>query len=146
MTTDTVPGSATPAFPQLHLADAVEQVLDELAIVGDEVRHHSPWQGLEAEDEEQDREDRGLEVRSPRDLTLRPEPGVAQPQGHAPREEESAREHEDLERLVHRVDAQDGRGRALDVVPGGADEARWTRLPRRDGEVSHRHPLLARLD
>src|SRR5438046_7963360 len=98
MTTDTVPASATPAFSQLHLADAVEQVLDELAVVGDEVGHDSPLQGLEAQDEEQDREDRGLEVRGPRNLSLRPEPGVAQPQGHAQREEQGAREHEDLER------------------------------------------------
>src|SRR2546428_13650005 len=124
MTTDTVPGSATPAFPQLHLADAVEQVLDELAIVGDEVRHHSPLQGLEAEDEEQDREDRGLEARGPRDLTLPPEPGVAQPQGQAPRDEQGSREHEDLERLRHGVTALEGRGWPLDAVPRRAAETR----------------------
>src|SRR5207244_9399799 len=97
MTTDAEAGSATPAFPQLHLADAIEEVFDQLAVVGDEIRHDSPLQGLEAEDEEQHGKDGGLQMGGPRDLALRPEPGIAQAQGHPAGEQDRAREHEDLE-------------------------------------------------
>src|SRR5437868_6197097 len=62
MTTLTVSGSATALPVQLGLARAVEQVLEELAVAGDEVGHDAPLQRLESEDEEEDGEDRGLEV------------------------------------------------------------------------------------
>src|SRR4051812_10858201 len=102
MTTLVSAGSATGRSPlQLALAHAVEEVLEELAVARDEVGHDPPLQGLEAEDEEEHGEDRGLQVAA--DVALRPEPGVAQAEGDAARGQHGADEDEHLEGLVHRV-------------------------------------------
>src|SRR5688500_1996741 len=128
MTTVVCAGSATAVVPlQLSLAHAIEEVLEELAVAGHEVGHDAPLQGLEPEDEEEDGEDGGLQVAA--DVAVGPEPGVAQPEGEASRGEGGAEEDEDLERLVHRVDAQDGGRGPLQVLPGGREQAGGTRVP-----------------
>src|SRR6266480_2957561 len=102
MITETCSGSAMVPALQLALAHAVEDVLEELPVAGDEVGHDAPLQRLEAEDEEEHGEDRGLQVAA--DVPMRPEPRVAQPEQEAAGGERGADQHEDLERLVHGVD------------------------------------------
>src|SRR5262245_63312523 len=48
--------SASSRAAQLQLAHPVEQVLEQLAVAGDQVGHHAPLQRLEAEDQQQHRE------------------------------------------------------------------------------------------
>ena len=76
MTTETVAAAqprAVAASRELGLAHAVEQVLEELAVAGDEVGHDPPLQGLEAEDQQEHGQDRRLQVAA----------DVAQPQKYA---------------------------------------------------------------
>src|SRR5262245_66543238 len=97
---------ASATVVELELAHPVEQVLDQLAVAGDQVGHDPPLQRLEAEDQEQHRHDRRLEVAG--EL---PEPPVvvrvAEAERDAPGQQDAAQQDEDLERLVHRVDPED---------------------------------------
>ena len=69
------------------------------------------------------------DCRWPRMSPVPPEVGVAQAEGDARREQQAAEQDEDLEGLVHRVDAQDGGGAALHVLPGRGEEAATAASP-----------------
>src|SRR5688572_16727793 len=114
MTTDTWAGSATRLVPQLDLADPVEQVLEQLAVAGHEVRHHAPLQRLETEDEQQHRQHARLHVAA---RVAQPPRVVRVPDAEAEAggQEHGAQDDEHLEGLVHGVDAQDGGRGPLDV-------------------------------
>src|SRR5574341_625562 len=101
MTTETSLASATPSprLRELHLPDAIKQVLEEFPVARDEVGHDSPLERLEAQDHEEHRQDGRLQVAA--DVSQPPEVSVAEPQGESRQRESRAEEDEDLEGLVH---------------------------------------------
>ena len=82
ITTETVARLSHPGrSAELGLADAVEQVLEELAVAGHEVGHDPPLQGLEAEDQQEHGQDGGLQVAA--DVAQGPEVRVARAEQEA---------------------------------------------------------------
>ena len=131
---------------QLDAPHALERALGDRALRGEQVAHDAERREHHRRVEEHRAEDERLDVALA--LVLEDvEVGEARPHDDRDRADEQRRAHEDLQRLVLRVDAEDRDAVAPHVGPHRRKQPRLARLGvRPDRDVVDRDEQLARLD